>query len=439
MAGVSCTSKNELQADEGLDAMMAAIEEKLELAKAGLERRNWDQNRYICRVPPDLIRDDSYYDANCRPQVISVGPYHYGEPRLEAMQFYKYRMLHLVLEISKTYMSTMVNVVKNLEREAHACYEDLPRTKRFPSAVFVEMLLLDGCFIIGHAYKCAKDKDLAFYKAYNNYAIWKDMLLLENQIPLFVLTQLHGVIQANYWPYEEQLVDLLFRRLAAGWVIGRHPTSYEGEMPQLSSSLIQNIGGNVQSCIEILWHNLMYDSTTKEYTEKMEQTRRIDVLEPLVDLKQHAIPSATALTEAGVVLKHKTTTPFWDVVFNAGVLEIPQIFIYEASELVFLNLMAFELCHVDEKKYKVTPYILFMDSLVNSATDVAQLRAHGIIVYKAGSDEEVAALFNRLGKRADICLNNPLLNQPTSNVLSKPVLEEKSMTDNLYADIGTPR
>ena len=119
-----------------------------------------------------------------------------------------------------------------------------------------------------------------------------------------------------------------------------------------------------------------------------------------MDLEQHVIRSVIALKEAGVTFKHKNTPLFWDVKFDlkSGVLEIPQIMIAEWSKSMFLNLMAFELRHIEEENQKILSYILFMDSLVNFATDVDELRACGAIVSTGMNDKEIADVFNHLGR-----------------------------------------
>uniref|UniRef100_A0A2N9GGG3 Uncharacterized protein n=1 Tax=Fagus sylvatica TaxID=28930 RepID=A0A2N9GGG3_FAGSY len=63
----------------------------------------------------------------------------------------------------------------------------------------------------------------------------------------------------------------------------------------------------------------------------------------------------------------------------------------------FLNLIAFEMCPDFENNYGVTSYISFLDSLIDEANDVIELRKARILGNLLGSDQEVAQLFNEIG------------------------------------------
>ena len=146
----------------------------------------------------------------------------------------------------------------------------------------------------------------------------------------------------------------------------------------------------IVKCLQNFWQNFACDSSKTKEISTAEQGSNLgprmlmDVMDKEVTrgVLPHMviIPSVTTLKEAGVTLKHKDKLPFWDVEFKGRVLEIPQIMIHDLTKSILVNLMAFELCHIQMRKWKITPYILFMDCLVNSASDVAELRAQGIIV-----------------------------------------------------------
>ncbi|KAG2329455.1 hypothetical protein Bca52824_000635 [Brassica carinata] len=68
---------------------------------------------------------------------------------------------------------------------------------------------------------------------------------------------------------------------------------------------------------------------------------------------------------------------------------------HHGTKSLFLNLIAFEQCHIDSRN-DITSYIIFMDNLIDSPEDVSYLHYCGIIEHWLGSDSEVANLFNRL-------------------------------------------
>ncbi|XP_054804212.1 uncharacterized protein LOC129307313 [Prosopis cineraria] len=64
----------------------------------------------------------------------------------------------------------------------------------------------------------------------------------------------------------------------------------------------------------------------------------------------------------------------------------------------YLNLMAYEGCPYFDNNYEISSYVEFLDSLIDHAEDVKELRRAGILRNCLGSDEEVAELFNIISK-----------------------------------------
>lgn len=117
------------------------------------------------------------------------------------------------------------------------------------------------------------------------------------------------------------------------------------------------------------------------------------------------IRSATELYEAGIRFKKSTSGSLKvkDVSFSGGgVLRLPVIVVDDATESMFLNLIAFERFHVGAGN-EITSYIFFMDNIIDNAKDVALLHSSRIIQNAIGSDKAVAKLFNSLSK--DITLD----------------------------------
>lgn len=114
------------------------------------------------------------------------------------------------------------------------------------------------------------------------------------------------------------------------------------------------------------------------------------------------IRSATELSEAGIRFKKSKTKSLKDISFKGGVLRLPVIVVDDATESIFLNLIAFERFHVGAGN-EVTSYLFFMDNIIDSERDVAVLHSRGIIQNAIGSDKAVAKLFNSISK--DITLD----------------------------------
>ncbi|KAJ6967941.1 hypothetical protein NC653_036006 [Populus alba x Populus x berolinensis] len=111
--------------------------------------------------------------------------------------------------------------------------------------------------------------------------------------------------------------------------------------------------------------------------------------------------SAKELKKVGIHFMSSQTSALTDVKFKSsslyGTLNLPSITIDESTKSMFLNLVAFE-TSVALNPLWVTSYICFMDSLIDDADDVKELRSKGIIINFHGADQQVADLFNHMGR-----------------------------------------
>jgi len=392
--------------------MLNSVEEKLKQVEEALDPSSWSRC-CIYRAPWCMVE---YNKKAYRPSLVSLGPYHYGDEQLQGMEFHKYRALCCMLKRNCQYVFEYLHAVEEIEHEVRACYEDMPDD--FPSDKFVEMLVVDSCFILeillGNFFR--KDferlgypkKDPVFSKAYITDGILRDIILLENQIPLFVLERLHGIKPKDQ--RQQSVLQLVINVYNPCWLTQRSIASEVTLLEQciLSSCSENNTG--MRHCLDIFRQTLMYD-TSRPKSPRMQHIV-IDMHNEgslglqsnsknheNSDPKGQLIPSATKLKETGVkFMMVENNFPFWNVEFENGNMKIPQIVIDDGSELTFLNLMAFEQSHVPPKEAHITSYIALLDKLVNSASDVAQLVEDNVIVHTLGSDEQVAEMINSLAK-----------------------------------------
>ncbi|KAI7996541.1 UPF0481 protein [Camellia lanceoleosa] len=88
----------------------------------------------------------------------------------------------------------------------------------------------------------------------------------------------------------------------------------------------------------------------------------------------------------------------YEPLFIRGISRLPPITIDDSTQSLLLNLVAHEKCIDSPNDFRVTSYIWFMDTLIDHANDVKELRKNGILLNYLGSDEEVAGLFNEIAK-----------------------------------------
>ena len=156
------------------------------------------------------------------PQMFSIGPYHHGKENLVKAQTYKlWYLKELLLRRGESSTERYINALKDLEEGARSWYAEEDMIG-LGSDEFVEMMLLDGFFIIEFLRKYA---GWCRYKEYPlNYGpeqgdpiflnrrilgcLFRDILLFENQLPFFILVRLLEMTKSPGGAEEENLVDL---------------------------------------------------------------------------------------------------------------------------------------------------------------------------------------------------------------------------------------
>lgn len=218
-------------------------------------------------------------------------------------------------------------------------------------------------------------------------------LVFLSMVPTFAMMQLCVLIPA--W-----LLWLLLRkgRKASGYDSQWQPDEEPAHLLQLLYFLFvgpHNIKGKSSS--RRCGHCLSYLATClkkfipRKYKTVVAQGRR----------GHYLYYSAKELKKVGIHFMSSQTIALMDVKFKSsyfhGTLKLPSITIDESTRSMLFNLVAFE-TSAALNPLRVTSYICFMDSLIDDADDVKELRSKGIIVNFHGPDQQVADLFNHMGR-----------------------------------------
>ncbi|KAG9441347.1 hypothetical protein H6P81_017201 [Aristolochia fimbriata] len=121
------------------------------------------------------------------------------------------------------------------------------------------------------------------------------------------------------------------------------------------------------------------------------------------------IPTIQGLLEAGVKICKGKGRSFLDIKFRKGVMEIPYVLIQDSTNILLRNMIAYEQIHCPER-FCFTVYAVLMDYLIHTTKDVEELTYKGIIDNSLGSHEDVALLFNRIGKGIILSGDHDILN-----------------------------
>ncbi|XP_078161822.1 UPF0481 protein At3g47200-like [Carex rostrata] len=278
------------------------------------------------------------------------------------------------------------NKVKMMEQMLRDDYE----TKfDLTSDQFVDMMILDGCFILELLIKIYNHTPDEIFKNESLLQYIKiDLLMIENQVPLLVLEILHG-----------------------------NPRNYKGPIPTINQLLayyfwdIKNALWRYEGCshhslLHSYYQFFIFPSLGDKRSILAEPKERKSTKFGVVVHSSPSIPSAQELEKVGVVFKAKKTIDFLDITFHEKVLEMPVMSVDEQFLLLFINLVMFEI--VSGRDDIMKGYCYFMRYLLRYPGDVAVLRKHGIIKSHLMTDESLTYLFSRLNLQFELCGAQPL-------------------------------
>ncbi|KAK4748692.1 hypothetical protein SAY87_015278 [Trapa incisa] len=162
----------------------------------------WPSGRCIFRVPSTIRRHNEYvYD----PQLVSIGPYHHGHERLQHMEKFKRWYLRCLLDRTpnpECNLSRLFEVIKSNAQYCLDCYSEMEEDTIIDIDKFIVMVILDGCFVIELFRKQAgvlprHPDDPIFTTSYMRKILLSDLMLLENQLPWFVLEVLFDLTSSH--------------------------------------------------------------------------------------------------------------------------------------------------------------------------------------------------------------------------------------------------
>lgn len=310
----------------------------------------------IYKVPNKFRRlnPDAY-----TPRLISFGPFYRGKYELHAMEEHKYRYLNCFIPRTSVSLEDLVRVARTWEQDVRSCYaEDV----KLSSDEFVEMLVVDGSFLVelllrSYYPQLRSEKDRIFGKPMMITDVCRDMILIENQLPFFVVKVFFLLLDVYYQQGTPSILKLVQHHL---------------------SCFLSDIDEGKFTSEPEHFVDLLRSSFLPLVPAKLEETT----------MKVDNAPEATELHTAGVSFRPaENSSCLFDISFADGVLEIPTIFIDDLTESLCRNIIVFEQCHCS-------------DMTVLHYTRLLLLTRSGIIVNNLGSAEDVSKFINSICKEA---------------------------------------
>ncbi|KAL1329745.1 uncharacterized protein LOC107628201 [Arachis ipaensis] len=341
------------------------------------------------------------------PQMISFGPIHYHE-----------LLSSLGQQLKTTWARRYVDKLreKNQEQSENAndrivsLYETIttkiPELKNLFSNDIIQrynkndgqladMLFVDGCALLFFmdAVDERHPEKVGLVKLDQLTYIWRDAILLENQLPIQLLELL------SYKDQESQLHNSFYNFLFMGLPRrNREDSLFTWSDERKPAHLLDYI-------------RLFYTSSPLEVKLSLLdvsisfRTRLLEKVETL-PLRQedpwHIYKNIRDLRNVGIQVKANTSEWKWgNISFTSnlfsGQLMLPGIVVDDVAPYLYYNMIAYEMLPDSQNSFQCCSYFFLMDSLIDDAEDVKELRLAGVLQNFLGSDEEVAKLFNQLG------------------------------------------
>ncbi|XP_077249740.1 UPF0481 protein At3g47200-like [Tasmannia lanceolata] len=224
----------------------------------------------------------------------------------------------------------------------------------------------DGCFILeilrkftntGYGHYARNDPIFSKHGKYNmSEVVFENMLKIENQIPLLVLYKLVAVQTGMTLDESTKWVNDLMVR----FIRSRSTFIFKVEDTDLGSN----------TCMHLL------DLARKYLVGELGTYGVLDVnVIPAMVLDVNVIPAMLLKRDAKVKFNVSRKNNLTGFAFDKekGILYLPSIYIYNCTESLLLNLMAFEHLHVGERHH-VSSYVIHMGGLIQTVQDLNMIR-----------------------------------------------------------------
>ncbi|XP_048135897.1 UPF0481 protein At3g47200-like [Rhodamnia argentea] len=353
--------------------LLSNLERKTQKMPKQLSRSAGRNSCCIFRVPRSLaeINEKAY-----QPHILSIGPYHHGKNEFIMIEEHKGQFLRDLLTRIKERGIGFEDLVRDIAPMEDKIRKSYSETLDIGSQDLIEMMILDGCFIIelfckvGKLVSLQRDDPLLSIPWMLPF-LTRDLLALENQIPFFILKSIFALAVGSSDNDNYSLAELalkFFNRM------DNRPTDVLKKYYHVEGKHLLDL------------FRLSYIPEVRETSRKPSGYLRL-------------VQPAKKLNVAGVKFKPRNSSSFLDIKFRNinGTLEIPVLKLDDFLSSLLLNFVAFEQCYHHCTKH-ITTYATFMGRLMNTPADAGFLGDRKIVENYLGGDEEVARFFSIIGK-----------------------------------------
>ncbi|PWA78155.1 hypothetical protein CTI12_AA218190 [Artemisia annua] len=307
---------------------------------------------------PNVYRDLS--PRSFTPRVVSIGPLHHQDEHLKGFEVqkatYMHNLFHNVLRpldsTPEQILKECVTKVSDSVDQIKACYFAM---QTYPDSELVKMMVTDACFILAFLYK----EDIQYSSLgpvellYTH--IYHDIVLIENQIPFFVLQDIFECTFLKFHP-APSLADFIF-------LIQNRCNIFEGDL----------VMGN--SCISSTHdHILGFIHKSYQHPDRNSSTPyEIVQGHSVVELERSGVRFSNRLDAEWPMAMELEFSRFlcFPLSWSKPTLKLPVLRLEDDTESIIRNLIIYE--HSSQVQACVSSYMYAMDNVIDTPEDVAKL------------------------------------------------------------------
>ncbi|GMI65891.1 hypothetical protein like AT3G50150 [Hibiscus trionum] len=338
------------------------------------------------------------------PRLVSIGPLHHGNPRFKRSEQTKHKLAALFAEENGIPAKSLFDNIKAEIYELRKCYnpDDI---KEYDDDRLAWMFFVDGSAILFTVY----------------YGVERKFEKLKTKVDRLVFAQVDAFLLENQLPY--RVLQILIESC-------KEPQKWKKSLTKFIS---QNLMTNIRSGQQSLPEDVPADGRD-DYAHLLERLREGHLTGSIEgnsnssiggmflycgDSREHrqTYRSIKELRDSGIRVKPINTNNLKNISFHCnflGSLKMPRLLVDDSTAFKFMNLVALETCLDYENDFSITSYLCFLDSLIDTAEDVKELRVKGMLHNYLGSDQEVAHLFNNMSK--DLVPDQGIYCEVTDNI-----------------------
>ncbi|KAH6826629.1 hypothetical protein C2S53_019737 [Perilla frutescens var. hirtella] len=380
--------------------------------------------RVLHRVPP-LLREQNKQAYN--PSVVSLGPYHHGQPQFRELEESKAELVSIMLKADHRRHLFRTNILARIEDIRHF-YGGLSRDE-YDDEALAEMMLRDACVVLYLVEMIAaneeshEEKSMFLFRQlgkFHWYVMAVDVYKLENQIPWWLINTL---IKSAYDGDKKEEGEALMLRFLSFQTLGdftklkQFPWYLVRDeylpLHLLEAIRITNLVNPEDPKINNLLHFDRYEEERAIIANETENTtttikcckwwRRKSYAAAAGSFFQpgkRPFRSVTELKAKGIHFKPSSDF-LLDIRFDSyyffGVLHLPVLAVSKGAGIIFSNMVALEMSPGTPcADTMMTSYLALMKSMIEDSKDVKALQEKGIIVSFVGESEEIVRIFNEI-------------------------------------------